>query len=316
MNSFNWSPTASIATLEARAKLLATIRQFFADRFVLEVETPILSHNHVTDTHIQLIPAQCIAAHGGQSENMFLQSSPEHAMKRLLAAGVGSIYQLGKVFRNQERGARHNPEFTLLEWYRVNYSYAGILKDVSNLIRHMGLGDACETITYEELFEEQCGFNPHTEKLDTLRAFAKEEFDFSDGENLTRSESLDLIFSHLIEPNLGFNQPILVIDYPAEQSALALVEPHSSGCYSVARRFELFARGYELANGYVELQDANILRQRWQAVGQQPDELLLAALEAGLPACAGVALGVDRCLMVLLGASHIDEVLAFPVERA
>lgn len=312
----NWSPTASMATLEARAKLLATIRQFFAERYVLEVETPLLSHNHVTDSHIQLIPAQLIAAPGEKTENIFLQSSPEHAMKRLLASGSGSIYQLGKVFRNQESGKRHNPEFTMLEWYRVNFSYAGILKDVSNLVRCIGLGDSCETISYEELFEEQLGFNPHTEELNALRAFAKEQFDFSGPESLTRSESLELIFSHLIEPHLGFSQPTLVIDYPADQSALAVVEPHPSGDYSIARRFELFARGYELANGYVELQDANILRQRWQAAGQQPDERLLAAMESGLPACSGVALGVDRCLMVLLGASHIDEVLAFPVERA
>ncbi len=321
-----WQPAASHALLTARAALNAGIRTFFAERGVLEVETPLLCQHSGTDPFLQPITANYRPHPRAAAQTLYLQTSPEFAMKRLLAAGSGAIYQLGKAFRNGERGQRHNPEFTMLEWYRPGFTLAQLMDEVEALVTAMlALPQATpmRRISYRQLFIEQLGFNPHTIAMPELVALTAARVGIDVAVLDTRATCLDLLYGHLIEPALI--EPVFIHDYPAAQAALAKVMQDAEG-QPVALRFELVMRGMEIANGYDELSDAEEQRRRFQsdrAVRQQQgaediaaDERLLAALRHGLPACSGVALGVDRLLMLKTGARSIDEVLTFPLERA
>jgi len=315
----DWQPSASIENLRLRAKVLAEIRAFFRDKGVLEVETPLLSLTTATDPHLESISVTGVFA--GDSQEYFLQTSPEFAMKKLLAAGSGSIYQICKAFRQDERSRRHNPEFTMLEWYRTGIDEQQLMDEVEELARKTTGQKNFERITYRELFERQLGLDPHQCETGELLAAAKQRIDFNDS-GYERDELLYLLLAEVIEPALTGN--CFVYDFPTSMSALAATAPDSRG-QPVARRFELFMGGMEIANGYLELLDPAEQQRRFQ---QDIDERarmqrrslpvdngLVAALDHGLPACAGVALGVDRLVMLAAGVDSIDQVTGFPLSR-
>jgi len=310
----SWRPGASLAALRARATLLAQLRQFFAERDCLEVDVPLLGGAFGSDLCIEPIVAAVNGVPG------YLQSSPEFFLKRLLAAGSGDVYALGKAFRNHERGTRHNPEFTLLEWYRCGWDEQQLIVELEALLRKvLGPLSTLKT-TYAELFSAAVGLCPHTASVEELHRRALQ---YGSWVATSRVAALDLLFAELVEPTLPGGL-VVVCDYPACHGALAVVEESAAG-YPVARRFELYCDGIELANGYRELTDSAVQRQRFEAElaerreAGQPlapiDEPLLAALESGLPACSGVALGVDRLLMRQLGTATIDAVLPFSWPR-
>ena len=324
--SDQWRPTASLATLQRRALLLRTVRQFFDDRGFLEVETPVISADTVVDRHIEPFSTGVPAEVGKPPRRMWLQTSPEFAMKRLLAAGAEAIYQIGRVFRLGERGPRHNPEFTMVEWYRRGDGYAQGMALLAELAECVFGCDAIERITYAEAFSRHLGLDPHRAEIAELREAARRRgiaWPESMEESGDRDDWLDLLLTECVQPHLGVGRPAIVYDYPASQCALARVRADDP---PVAERFELFAEGIELANGYHELCDPNELRRRNEQINRRrradgKDALpersrLLRAMEAGLPECTGAALGFDRLLMILCRASAIDEVIAFPFERA
>ncbi|HET6880482.1 MAG TPA: EF-P lysine aminoacylase EpmA [Pirellulales bacterium] len=319
----SWRPTATWEMLRLRDELLRKLRAFFHERGFVEIETPLLSADVVVDRHLE--PFAVDMPCGGTSRRMWLQTSPEFAMKRLLAAGSGPIFQVTHAFRQSERGPRHNPEFTMVEWYRPGDNMAAgvqLLSELGDALLGRGLA---ETMTYQAAFRQYTGIDPHAATAPALREVANQR----GGEvpdSMTsddRDAWLDLLLVELVEPNLGLGKPVILYDYPASQAALAKVRP---GPPAVAERFELYVDGIELANGYHELLDAGILRERnrennrhRRAQGQAPlpeESRLLAAMEAGLPACAGVAMGFDRVVMLVAGASDIAEVLPFPFDRA
>lgn len=319
----DWRPSATLSVLQKRAALLACIRHFFAQKKVLEVETPVMSQCGVTDPYLDNIPV-----HYNHTEfsHLYLQTSPEYAMKRLLAAGSGPIFQMGKAFRNAERGKRHNPEFTMLEWYRPEFSLMQLMGEVGELVAECSKTlnvklPAPQIKTYEQIFCDVTEINPHIASAEALKSFAEARHLDVAGE-LSRDEWLDLLMTHIIEPTL--QGLIFLTDYPASQAALAQKKMVRS--YWVAERFELYYNGIELANGYFELVDATEQSSRFSAdlrlrgklnkPNMLPDTRLLQALIAGMPSCAGVALGVDRLLMAILGFSTIDDVIAFPLEKA
>jgi elongation factor P--(R)-beta-lysine ligase len=314
----DWRPAASLATLARRAELLATLRGFFAERAVLEVETPLLASHGVTDPALEPLVVPAGAALPGPR---FLQTSPEYAMKRLLAAGSGPIYQLSRAFRDGESGPRHNPEFTLLEWYRPGLDHHQLMDEVAALLERCLERGGWRKVRYGALFREHLDLDPHRAPVEALAALARARLDVGELA-LDRDGWLDLLLSHCIEPAL--EGIVCVYDYPASQAALARV--NDSGPVPVAERFECYVDGLELANGYHELTDpaeqrrrfaADNARRRAQGLAERdPDPRLLAALDAGLPACSGVALGVDRLLLAATGAGTIDAVLAFPWGRA
>jgi len=317
----DWRPSADNVALRARAELLATLRGFFAARGVMEVDTPLLGSHGVTDPAIE--PLQVAAAPGP----LFLQTSPEFFMKRLLAAGSGPIYQLGKVFRAQELGARHNPEFTMLEWYRPGYALRELIDEVADLvvtsIRACG-GEVpeVEIRAYGALLEELVGIDPHRATAGELAAVARS---FAETGDLTldRDGWLDLLMTHAVEPALRGRGLVFVRDYPESQAALARCVVRDG--VRVADRFEAYLGGVELANGYRELLDPGELQRRAErdnrvraGHGQEYralDPRFVAAHEAGLPDCSGVALGVDRLLMSQLGATRLEAVLPFAWDR-
>ncbi len=301
--------------------MLARIRTFFTERGVLEVETPALSCAGATDPHIQSFTVSC----GG--ERRALHTSPEFPMKRLLAAGSGDIYQICRVFRADEVGRYHNPEFSLLEWYRVGWDHRRLMGEVQALLARVLDGVMAwhppRRVSYRELFRETLGLDPMTVPRETLAQVAQAQGLVVHGAALGRDEWLDLLFSQCLAPALPVDRLSLVYDYPASQAALARVRP---GSPPVAERFEAFWGALELANGFHELRDSAEQRRRFEAeqglrrargLGDMAtDERLLAALEHGLPPCAGVALGLDRVLMLLTAAGRIDEVLSFAWARA
>lgn len=310
-----WRPGADIDTLRRRAALLATLRQFFAARGVLEVETPLLCRHGVTDPSLE--PFQLRDTGGDR----YLQTSPEYAMKRLLAARREPVFQVGKAFRAGEAGPRHNPEFTLLEWYRPGYDHHRLMEEVVALVNTC-LGERpLRQTSYRELFRSHLDIDPFTAPAAELRSVAREHVDAGDLAG-DRDLWLDLLMSHVIEPRL--DGLCLVYDYPATQAALARVV--ADGDSRVGQRFEVYVDGLELANGYCELTDAQEQRRRFEADNArrrergQPehpvDEFLLAALEHGLPECSGVALGIDRLLMLMVGSEDIRDVLAFDWHRS
>jgi lysyl-tRNA synthetase class 2 len=308
--------------LRLRAEILSKIRTFFADREVLEVETPLLASAPVTDLHLHALSCHYRGPGVDEGRELFLQTSPEFAMKRLLAAGSGPIYQICRAVRNGEAGRRHNPEFTILEWYRPGWDHHQLMDEVDELLAATLGSRSGERLSYAETYARYAGFNPHSEPDADLRARVK-GFGVPSADDLTRDDLLDLVLTHLIEPKLGHCQPTFIHDYPASQAALARVR---DGDPPLAERFEVFVEGVELANGYHELTDPAEQRRRFEAdlearkSGGLPevpvDERLLAGLEHGLPSCAGVALGIDRLIMVAAGTRDLSEVLAFPIDRA
>ncbi len=314
--SDNWQPTASMARLKARANLLQNIRTYFSIQQVMEVETPILSSAGNTDPEINSIRTQ---------NGNYLRTSPEFALKRLLAAGSGDVYELGRVFRAGESGRYHNPEFTMLEWYRAGYNYHQLMDEVATLVRICGQGKFDkwreERFSYTQLFLQHLDIDPFTADEQTLSACAKKNG--IDDIELNRKQWLDLLISLVIQPALPEKCLTFVYDFPQDQAALARIRP---GSPPLAERFELYLGRTELANGYQELTDATEQQQRFEAEndkrhkrGQEVYELdqhLISALQHGLPECAGVAMGVDRLLMAIDELDSIDDVTAFPYSRA
>jgi lysyl-tRNA synthetase class 2 len=309
----DWRPKIAPEHLLARGQLLAQIREFFAQRSVLEVETPLLCAGTVTDPALDPIAV----------DQRWLQTSPEYAMKRMLAAGSGPIYQVCKAFRHAEVGVQHNPEFSMLEWYRPGYTLDQMMKEVAELVGDILCVSGWQSFTYRELFQHFLQIDPFEIDTEQLKAFALQRLDVSFDEG-SRDLWLDLILSHLIEPQLGGLGLVFVHDYPASQAALARLRP--AGSQLVAERFELYVDGLELANGYRELTDPAEQIQRFERDNQllrlagkptRPiDFMLLQAMQSGLPDCSGVALGIDRLLMRLLGVSELADVLSFPWQRA
>jgi len=322
---FDWHPTATLEALRQRAELLTRLRQYFAGQGVLEVETPLLSAAGTPDPHIPSFTTMP----GPNGEALrYLNTSPEFAMKRLLAAGAGSIFQVCKAFRRGEQGRHHNPEFTLLEWYRPGFDHLRLMDEVDVLVRQLAEGfrplGRSERLSYRACFQRYLEIDPFTVDMSVLKSCARTQ---GIGEVAGLSDSdkdawLDLLMGHCIQPHLGKEGPVFVYDYPVSQAALARIRP---GEPPVAERFELFVDGIELANGFHELQDAHEQRSRFEAdlVRRQVkklepvalDERLLMALESGLPVCAGVAVGLDRLQLMLTGRAHIQDTLAFSYER-
>lgn len=292
--------------LTARATLYQQIRTFFAERQVVEVDTPLLADAPVTDPFLEALTVE----HPGKTQ--YLQTSPEYAMKQLLAAGSGDIYQLCKAFRAEEAGRLHRTEFTMLEWYRVGFDEHDLMAEVDALLQCTLSCQPATKHTYQSLFDTYLGINPHAVSEEALLAMVHQQLDLT-ADNLNRDDYLMLLFSHCIEPHLGHEQPVFVYDYPASQAALAQCKQVNRQI--VAARFEVFVNGMELANGYHELTDATEQKHRFEkdlALREQLglpavpiDEGLVQALEKGLPACAGVALGVDRLLMLQCEANSL-----------
>ncbi|MFT3805530.1 EF-P lysine aminoacylase EpmA [Arenimonas sp.] len=320
----DWKPTANAKALRLRAELYALIRRYFAERKVLEVETPILSSAGNTDPNIESFQLQFLGPKTAGAGMRWLRTSPEFPLKRLLAAGIGDCYELGRVFRNGEAGKRHNPEFTMLEWYRIGWTHHELMDECAELVKdalHLaGRRATIRDVSFRQLYQDSFGFDPLTASEGELRGPLAVFGINPDG--LTRDDWLDLLMTHLIQPTIPNNRILIIYDYPASQCALARIKP---GDVPVAERFEVYVGPLELANGYHELNDAGEQRERFgrdlstrqkRASVQPPvDERLLAALPK-LPACAGVAVGVDRLLMAMMGSDKLGDVLAFPFDRA
>lgn len=323
----DWRPTCSVEHLRLRAQVLAEIRGFFAERSVLEVETPLLSHGIGTDPQLEFFTTEyCLAP---QKQTLFLQTSPEFAMKRLLAAGSGSIYQITKAFRNGESGRFHNPEFTLLEWYHVGFKLPELMDECADLIAllfdHRKPLMETQRFRYQEIFQRYTGLNPLEFSYRQYCAYALDN-QLPEAISICGYDHaiwLDFIFSHKVQPFLGQNAVCMVYGYPVCQSSLARINEHNP---QITDRVELFINGVELGNGYFELtnakeqgerfdQELEFRRQRNLPVSVK-DERLVAALQAGLPQCSGMAIGLDRLLMLLSDSATIDDVLGFPIDRA
>lgn len=319
-----WQPSADLSTLQKRAQLLKAIRAFFDAREVMEVDTQCLSLGSITDPHIEVLTSHTHSQ--GDDLTYYLQTSPEFAMKRLLCVGSGSIYQLGKVFRAEEIGRRHSIEFTMLEWYRVGFDHWQLMDEIQDMLSVL-LSDetlTCERLSYQMAFLRHIELDPFTATLLELQQCAHEHTEYGLQEE-DRDTLLELLFSSVVEPAIGKSAPCFIHSYPASQAALAQTHLDEKG-QLVAARFELYWQGMELANGYHELTDAKEQARRFaedketrvqmRLADRQFDERLITALEHGLPDCAGVALGVDRLLMLLCHKSHIAEVLPFAHSRA
>ena len=333
-----WQASASFELIRLRADTLRTIRSFFYKNNVLEVDTPTLSSATVPDPFIESFQTQYVPLmQTMQTNHFYLHTSPEFPMKRLLASGSGSIFQISKVFRQGESGKKHNPEFTLLEWYRDGWDHLQLMTEVDQLFTlllspHLDLGET-RLLTYEDAFQEMLGINPHTaNKKDLLDCTEKTGLANVLDEHGDKDRFLELLFSHIIEPALGksneceqSNKPYIcfIYHYPASQASLAKTSMHKGQL--VAERFEVFIDGMELGNGFHELNDAQEQRQRFEKDNQTRklmglkeipmDEYFLEAVGA-LPECAGVAVGIERLLMIMSQSQHINDVIAFPFDRA
>ena len=324
----DWRPRATRARLAERAALLAATRDFFGARGLLEVETPMLVGAAVTDTHLESVPARVGV------RTMYLHTSPEYAMKRLLAAGSGDIWQLCRVARGDERSRLHNPEFTLLEWYRCGWPMAQLVAEVATLLDALCAcaGTAPRPLVmrrYDAAFRDLFGLDPLTASDAALASLAREaglEMPGGPANHAgapTRDDLLDFLVGAKLGPTLGRGEWLALTHWPASQAALARLDPDDP---RTALRFEVYADGIELANGFEELADPreqtarfaadNAARRRRGLPQHAPDERLLAALAAGLPPCSGVAVGFDRAVMVATGARSIDDVIAFTTEQA
>ncbi len=294
-----WQPDASIKTLRARAQLLSQIRCFFDQRGVLEVETPLMMRAQACEPHLQAFTLGEFA----------LQTSPESAMKRLLAAGSGPIFQLCKAFRFGEQGHKHNPEFTMLEWYRPGFSFEAIIQETLAIIE-LVLGECIiHRYRYHDVFYKAFGINPHVATLAELKYIAEQHVEGC-FEDMSHSDYLDLLMSCVVEPEFDANAITVITDFPACQAAMAKLENTDS--HSYAKRFEAYYAGLELANGYDELCDATELASRMG----DTDPHLIGAMQAGLPECCGVALGIDRLMMAKMQERDINKVLSFGFTNA
>ena len=317
----NWKPSASLEALYARAALNRSIREFFIETNALEVELPILNRAPVADMNIEpiAVPASELMP------KLYLHTSPEYSMKRLLCAGSGDIYALGKVFRAGEAGGRHNPEFTMLEWYRLGMEHQELMHEVADLLEELfsdseiKLEDAPLFLTYQQAVIQYAGLDPFTANDEDIKQLGIKLAGVD--LELNRDGWLDMIMSHKVEKSLPQNQLVFIYNYPASQAALAKLNKDDNG-QVIAERFEVYLNSLELANGYHELTDSQEQRQRFEKElngAERPmDEKLLVAMaddDAGLPDCAGVAMGIDRILMLQLGAKTIAEVISFSAEN-
>ena len=315
-----WQPSADIAVLKERARMLQSIRAFFAERDVLEVNTPIISSAANTDPHLDSIQVKsAFSAHPH-----YLLTSPELPIKRLLAAGLGDCYQIGQVFRDGEVGRNHNPEFTMLEWYRIGFSMFDLIDEVEQLIKKYALQPLnIKRYSYEKLFKDYLEMNvlEASREMVNQRLNADGLWESSQG-MLDKDSALDLLFSQAIAVQFPKDQITSVYHYPASQASLAKINSEDP---RTAERFEVYWGEVELANGFHELADSNEQRQRFEQDNKERlssgkpempvDQCFLKALEKGFPDCSGVALGVDRLLMKALGKQHIKDVLSFDWER-
>ncbi len=327
-----WRPSCDLKVIQLRAKMLAGVRAFFYQRSVLEVETPLLCHATGTDPQLDFFSTayhHVPSKKEMKSKDFFLQTSPEFAMKRLLAAGSGSIFQICKAFRNGESGRFHNPEFTILEWYRVGFTLPQLMDEVAELMVEVLQGsyiiNDIQKISYVELFEQTTGLNPLVFCQESYSLYAANN-SISDAITLCGKDHsmwLDFIFSYKIQPILNDQSLYMVYGYPVIQSSLARINKDNS---AIADRFEVFINGIEIGNGFFELADASEQEQRFdqenksRAQGQllqvDKDQLFLDALRFGLPDCSGIAIGLDRLLMIVANADSLNEVIAFPFDRA
>ncbi|CAX57972.1 lysyl-tRNA synthetase (Lysine-tRNA ligase) [Erwinia billingiae Eb661] len=319
----SWLPGASISNLLKRAAIMAEIRRFFADRGVLEVETPAMSQATVTDVHLVPFQTRFVGPGAAQGLDLYLMTSPEYHMKRLLAAGSGPIFQLCRSFRNEEAGRHHNPEFTMLEWYRPHYDMYRLMNEVDDLLQQVLECAPAETLSYQQAFIRHLEMDPLSADKTQMREVAEK---LGVGDLANREEDRDtllqLLFMMGVEPQIGKDKPAFVYHFPASQASLAEI---STEDHRVAERFEVYFKGIELANGFRELTDSREQKQRFDqdnrkraasGLPQQPiDTNLLDALAHGMPDCSGVALGVDRIVMLALKADSLSEVIAFPVDR-
>ena len=318
----NWKPTASVAVLKQRAQMLADIRIFFKLREVLEVETPALSQAANSDPYIE-----SFSLDNGQR---FLQTSPEYAMKRLLAAGSGDIYQICKVWREEEAGSHHNPEFTLLEYYRVGFDYRQLMNEVEELLMSLlGLHKNAKYYSYQQLFIELLQLNPHkalhSELIDCTRKHIP-QLEIGAEASWQKQDLLDVLLTHCLEPYFAKDRLIFLYDYPVTQSALATIRAATQTEVAVAERFEVYLGAVELGNGYQELIDADknaqvleteLVQRQLQGQRQLPkDRYFLQAMEVGMPATSGVAIGLDRLLMCASRQNKIQQVISFAWDRA
>lgn len=321
--NIDWQPSAKLKTLQIRAQILADIRKYFAENEVLEVETPILSQATSTDPNIESFRSTYYGPGYAQGRDVYLHTSPEFAMKRLLAAGSGAIYQLCKVFRQGELGNMHNPEFTLLEWYRPGFGQYDLMAEIEDLLTllltpYIEL-KTTETISYQQAFFNKLSIDPLSASIDDLRECA-----IQNGLKVSLSDQqdtdffLDYLLSQKVQPGLGQQCLTFLVDFPASQSSLACINPHNP---QVSERFELFLHGVELANGYHELANAHqqygrmqqeILRRKIQKKHLVPiDDRFMAALTHGLPNCSGVAVGIDRLILLILKTKKLGDTLSF-----
>ncbi|QIA64558.1 elongation factor P--(R)-beta-lysine ligase [Vibrio astriarenae] len=324
MSTFAWQPSASIEQLKQRAQVIAQIRHFFAQREVMEVDTPAMSHATVTDIHLHTFNTEFVGPEYAQGQPLYLMTSPEFHMKRLLAAGSGCIYQINKAFRNEENGRHHNPEFSMLEWYRVGFDHHDLMDEMDSLLQLVLNCGSAERMTYQQAFIKVLGVCPLEASMDELKQVActlgLEDIAMPEQD---RDTLLQLLFSIGVEVKIGQHVPAFVYDFPASQAALAKINPQDP---RVADRFEVYFKGIELANGFHELDnpDEQLARfeqdnQKRLEMGLKPQPIdyhLIEALKAGLPNCAGVALGIDRLIMLALNCEHIDQVTAFAFPRA
>lgn len=337
-----WRPSSTIDTLRERAQIINQIRLFFASRNMLEVDTPNLSRHSITDPYLHALTTIHTGPGANKSIRLYLQTSPEYAMKRLLAAGSGDIFQISKAFRDDEVGRYHNPEFSLLEWYRLNFSMQDLIDESIELLKAVLRLERVEQYTYVTLFERYCGFNPLTidakglvdkteqfgmlaysqsiltacSKHDQQESHCQQNSDF-----LHKDALLQAIFNQEIESKIGREFPVVVTHFPASQAALATL--NADGL--TANRFEIYFQGLELANGFNELQDPKLQASRFEQDNQKRaslglqsipiDNLFLDALNSGLPACSGIALGIDRLVMLALNKQHIREVVSFDYDN-
>ncbi len=325
----SWRPSADIEQLKIRASIIQSIRAFFIERGLLEVETPVLSQSGVTDVHLFcfetffLGPQISEQKAGPAGTPLYMQTSPEFHMKRLLSAGSGSIFQIGKAFRNEESGRFHNPEFTLLEWYQVGFDHHLLMDEMDQLLQLILSSLSAKRLTYQQAFLEVLNVDPLAASLDEIKQ-AGAHLNLGDVlfNETDRDTVLQLLFCFAIEPVIAIDKPCFVYNFPASQAALARISPDDQ---RVAERFEVYYKGIELANGFHELSDAkeqllrfkadNRLRQE-KGLKQMPiDQHFIDSLNE-LPDCAGVALGIDRLIMLVTQCKHIDEVISFTVKGA
>lgn len=303
-----WQPSATIEILKNRALILKTLRDFFYQRNVTEVETPLLCEAGTTDVYLD---SMCVVLN---KKTRYLQTSPEFAMKRLLAAGIGDCYQICKAFRCDEVGQNHNPEFTMLEWYRLNFDHHQLMDDMDELLQLILKCAPAKRVSYQTLFLEYLNIDPHLASIEDLENIAPELCSALDKKIDTKDDYLMLLLSHLIEPKIGFDRPCFIYDFPASQAALSKIGDHK-----FAERFEVYVNGIELANGFHELQNADEQLKRFQKDNEKRRKLkkpevpidyrLIEALKSGLPNCAGVALGVDRLIMLALQKKKLSDVI-------